>query len=157
MLWAMVILALISRPSVRRLVGPARSQHHRLAHSADGARRIVGQAAGGGRHTKLPKLSQVIADRGVEVQLHGNSIKARCPFHGNGNERTPSLSINDEKGVYHCFSCEASGNIVGFIEDFEGVSKSEALDLLAREYGLARSKPADPVAMNQAALASCPR
>jgi len=138
MLWGcMTILTLISRPSLRRLVGQSRS-----------CGTVVAQAAGGGG--KFPKLSRVLEDRGIEVQQRGNSMKAKCPFHGNGQERTPSLAINDEKGLYHCFSCEASGNVAGFVAEYEGVGYSEAMDLLCREYGLVRSRPANGAPQTQA-------
>ena len=82
------------------------------------------------------RLSEVIAESGVHVDDSGSSIKATCPFHGDGNERTPSLNIDDEQGVYHCFACGASGNVFSYLMDYENVDFKEALGMLAKRYGI---------------------
>ena len=82
------------------------------------------------------RLSEVIAESGVHVDDSGSSIKATCPFHGDGNERTPSLNIDDEQGLYHCFACGASGNVFSYLMDYENVEFKEALAMLAKRYGI---------------------
>ena len=47
---------------------------------------------------------------------------AKCPFHGNGNERTPSFAINDRDGFYHCFGCGESGDMFTFVEKMDHVT-----------------------------------
>ena len=56
-------------------------------------------------------LSTLIG-RTVKVTRAGREYKACCPFH---NEKTPSFTINDEKGFYHCFACGAHGNAIDFL------------------------------------------
>ncbi|EJF05886.1 DNA primase, catalytic core [Thiovulum sp. ES] len=56
-----------------------------------------------------------------------------CPFH---KEKNPSFYVDPDKGVYHCFGCGASGNAVTFLAEIEGISKAEALSMLAEEFGI---------------------
>lgn len=64
---------------------------------------------------------------------------AVCPFH---NDRGPSLSISDEKGLFHCFGCGKSGNVITFLMEYENIPFKEALEQLAREAGVAlRDRP----------------
>lgn len=54
------------------------------------------------------KISELVKKFGLNLTISGKSYKILCPFH---EEKTPSLILNDELGVYHCFGCGASGNI----------------------------------------------
>ena len=56
-----------------------------------------------------------------------------CPFH---EERTPSFGIDPVQKVYHCFGCQASGDLFTFVQDAEGVDFKGALELLAERYGV---------------------
>ena len=58
-------------------------------------------------------LSAVIAPS-VKLIKAGREFKACCPFH---NEKTPSFTVNDEKGFYHCFGCGAHGDAIRFLTD----------------------------------------
>ena len=58
---------------------------------------------------------------------------ACCPFH---SEKTPSFHAEDRKGRYHCFGCQASGDIFTFLVEKEGVNFPEAVERLAQEAGL---------------------
>ena len=58
---------------------------------------------------------------------------ACCPFH---SEKTPSFHAEDRKGRYHCFGCQASGDIFTFLVEKDGVSFPEAVERLAQEAGL---------------------
>lgn len=82
-------------------------------------------------------LSALIG-RSVRVQKAGREFKACCPFH---NEKTPSFTINDEKGFYHCFGCGAHGDAFAFIMRAEGGGFMEAVERLAGEAGLEIPKP----------------
>lgn len=57
----------------------------------------------------------------------GDELLTKCPFRG---EKTPSFYINMESGVYHCFGCGESGNIIDFVSKLEGISKAEAKEQL---------------------------
>ena len=61
---------------------------------------------------------------------------ARCPFHGDGKESTPSMTVNDEKGMYYCFGCGQSGDVFTFLQELEGVDFRGALMKLADRYGI---------------------
>ena len=67
---------------------------------------------------------------------------AKCPFHGNGNERTPSFAINDRDGFYHCFGCGESGDMFTFVEKMDHVTFSEAVEILAKKAGVELEKRA---------------
>ena len=61
------------------------------------------------------------------LRRQGREFTAVCPFH---DDTRPSCNINDEKGVYHCFSCGASGNAITFLTKMYNLSSKEALDKL---------------------------
>src|SRR3546814_3876055 len=63
-------------------------------------------------------LSTLIG-RTVKITRAGREYKACCPFH---NEKTPSFTINDEKGFYHCFGCGAHGDAIRWMTDTRGLS-----------------------------------
>ncbi len=69
----------------------------------------------------------------IQLKKAGNSYKAMCPFH---NEKTPSLMISPEKGIWHCFGCNEGGDIFGFTMRMEGLEFPEALRLLAKKAGV---------------------
>ena len=77
-------------------------------------------------------ISEVIGKR-VPIRRHGREFQALCPFH---KEKSPSFTVNDEKGFFHCFGCAAHGDAIGFIMNFEGVTYPEAVERLAIEAGL---------------------
>src|SRR6266576_4806879 len=56
-----------------------------------------------------------------------------CPFH---DERTASFGIDPGQKVYHCFGCQASGDVFTFVQETEGVDFKAALELLAERYGV---------------------
>ena len=58
-------------------------------------------------------LSAVISPS-VKLLRAGREWKACCPFH---NEKTPSFTVNDDKGFYHCFGCGAHGDAIRFLTD----------------------------------------
>ncbi|MFM6830876.1 MAG: DNA primase, partial [Novosphingobium sp.] len=77
-------------------------------------------------------LSGVIG-RSVRVTKAGREFKACCPFH---NEKTPSFTINDEKGFYHCFGCGAHGDVIRWMTDHQGLPFMEAVKELALQAGM---------------------
>lgn len=74
-------------------------------------------------------LSTLIG-RTVKIQKAGREYKACCPFH---NEKTPSFTINDEKGFYHCFGCGAHGDAIRWMTDQRGLGFMDAVKDLAAE------------------------
>ena len=59
---------------------------------------------------------------------------APCPFH---QEKTASFHVDDRKGFYYCFGCHAKGDAIGFVKETENVGFMEAVEILAREAGMA--------------------
>ena len=82
----------------------------------------------------------------VKVQKAGREYKACCPFH---NEKTPSFTINDEKGFYHCFGCGAHGDAIRWMTDQRGLPFMEAVKELAATAGM-DVPAADPRAAKRA-------
>src|SRR5215469_3600516 len=78
-------------------------------------------------------LAGIIA-RKVRLQRRGRENVGLCPFH---NEKTPSFTVSDDKGFFHCFGCGAHGDVIGFVMRSEGVAFPETVERLAREAGLA--------------------
>ena len=84
-------------------------------------------------------LSGVIM-RTAKLQKAGREWKACCPFH---NEKTPSFTVNDEKGFYHCFGCGAHGDVIRWMTDQRGLAFMDAVKELAAEAGMEVPAP-DP-------------
>lgn len=93
-------------------------------------------------------LSTLIG-RSVKVQKAGREYKACCPFH---NEKTPSFTINDEKGFYHCFGCGAHGDAIRWMTDQRGLPFMDAVKELADAAGMELPAP-DPGAARKAEAA----
>ncbi len=77
-------------------------------------------------------LSAVIAPS-VKLIRAGREWKACCPFH---NEKTPSFTVNDDKGFYHCFGCGAHGDAIRFLTDHRGMPFMDAVKELAGKAGM---------------------
>lgn len=77
-------------------------------------------------------LSQVVGRR-VALKRHGREHTGLCPFH---KEKSPSFTVNDDKGFYHCFGCNAHGDAIRFLTEHEGLPYPEAVERLAGEFGL---------------------
>lgn len=77
-------------------------------------------------------LSGVIG-RTTRLTKAGREFKACCPFH---NEKSPSFTVNDEKGFYHCFGCGAHGDVIRWMTDQRGLSFMDAIKELASEAGM---------------------
>jgi len=77
-----------------------------------------------------------IINRRVQLERTGGRYKAKCPFHGDGNEKTPSFVVYEETGSYHCFACKASGNAIHFLREYDGIDFMESVELLASHVGM---------------------
>ena len=90
-------------------------------------------------------LSAVISPS-VKLIRAGREWKACCPFH---NEKTPSFTVNDDKGFYHCFGCGAHGDAIRFLTDQRGMPFIDAVKELAAKAGMDVPAP-DPQAKERA-------
>jgi DNA primase len=71
--------------------------------------------------------------RKVKLVRRGRNHTGLCPFH---NEKTPSFSVNEDKGFYHCFGCGEHGSVIDFVMKTEGLSFPEAIEKLAGDAGM---------------------
>ena len=69
----------------------------------------------------------------VRLKRAGRNFVGLCPFH---DEKTPSFSVNAERGFFHCFGCGAGGTVFNFVMRTEGLSFPEAIESLARRYSV---------------------
>ena len=95
-------------------------------------------------------LSDVVGRKVSLKRRSGAEYAGLCPFH---NEKSPSFTVNDKKGFYHCFGCGEHGDAVGFVMKTEGLSFPESVEKLAREVNLPvpRATPAERERADRAA------
>jgi DNA primase len=74
-----------------------------------------------------------LVSRYVELRQAGRNWKGLCPFH---NEKTPSFNVNPDREMFHCFGCQAGGDVIGFMMAHEGLTFPEAARNLAGELGI---------------------
>lgn len=81
-------------------------------------------------------IADVVGQK-VKLTRKGREFLGLCPFH---NEKTPSFTVNEAKGFYHCFGCGAHGDIVKFEMEANNLPFMEAVEKLANKAGLAMPK-----------------
>ena len=74
-----------------------------------------------------------IIGRHTTLKRAGSEYKGCCPFHG---EKSPSFYVNPQKNIYHCFGCNASGNAISFLRDYESLTFMEAVTELSKQTGI---------------------
>jgi DNA primase len=77
-------------------------------------------------------IVDVISDH-TTLKKAGRSWKGLCPFH---NERTPSFTVDRDKGLYHCFGCGAGGDVIRFVREIDRLDFPEAVEALAGRFGV---------------------
>lgn len=88
------------------------------------------------------QLSAVIGRRVKLTAAGRGEFKGLCPFH---NERSPSFTVSDAKGFFHCYGCGAHGDVVDFVADSENVSIADAVRMLTGDtYTPTKRDPAAP-------------
>jgi len=76
---------------------------------------------------KTTDLAAVVRSYGIELKKSGADYFGKCPFH---DDPKASLSVNREKGLFHCFGCGAKGNVIQFVAKMENLSDREAAQKL---------------------------
>ncbi|MET1026542.1 MAG: DNA primase, partial [Dongiaceae bacterium] len=74
-----------------------------------------------------------VVGRKVRLIRRGFEASGLCPFH---NEKSPSFTVSEDKGFYHCFGCGAHGDVIGFVMNSEGLDFRNAVEKLSAEAGL---------------------
>src|SRR5439155_22522542 len=69
----------------------------------------------------------------VPLRKRGRELCGLCPFHP---EKTPSFKLNEQQQSWHCFRCDAGGDLLSFIEQIEKVDFRRALDLPVARAGV---------------------
>jgi DNA primase len=74
-----------------------------------------------------------VIGRHVVLKKTGNNHKGLCPFH---NEKTPSFVVSEDKQIFTCFGCGATGDVIEFTRRYNNLDFHEAIERLASEYGV---------------------
>lgn len=77
-------------------------------------------------------IIQVISAH-TQLKKVGANWSGLCPFHG---EKTPSFSVNPDKGVFYCFGCQAKGDVISFVRDMDHLDFQGAVEQLAAKFGI---------------------
>jgi DNA primase len=77
-------------------------------------------------------IVQIVQEH-VSLKRAGTSYKGLCPFH---SEKTPSFTVNPDKGFFHCFGCHARGDVFKFVMQQESLGFFEAVKLVAQKTGV---------------------
>ena len=75
-------------------------------------------------------LRAVVESYGVRLRKKGKNYVGLCPFH---EEKTPSFTVNPAAHLWHCFGCNAGGDVIGFVCKREGIGFREAMERLSRQ------------------------
>ena len=74
-------------------------------------------------------IADVIGEHVALRNAGGGNLKGLCPFH---DEKSPSLSVSPSRNLFHCFGCDAGGDVIRFVERIDHVAFTEAVEQLAR-------------------------
>jgi DNA primase len=77
-------------------------------------------------------IVELISDH-VTLKRAGRNHMGLCPFHA---EKTPSFTVNEEKGIFHCFGCGAGGSVFHFLMRYDQLTFPEAVERVAKRYGI---------------------
>lgn len=94
-------------------------------------------------------IVELIGSRGITLKRAGSSFKACCPFH---HEKTPSFHVNQTRQTYHCFGCQAHGDVFKFLMQQDGLQFMDAVRMLAEKAGVQLTTETDFAAEARNAL-----
>ena len=75
-----------------------------------------------------------VISRSVTLKKAGSRYKGLCPFH---QEKSPSFHVNPDMGVYKCFGCGKSGDLITFVRETEGLNFSETVEAIGQRFSIA--------------------
>ena len=78
-------------------------------------------------------IVSAIEDEGVSLKRKGVNYEGCCPFH---SEKTPSFKVSPAKGIFKCFGCGETGNVIGFTMKHQGMNFPEAIEYLAKKHNI---------------------
>jgi DNA primase len=85
-------------------------------------------------------LVEVVSDV-VTLRRRGRTAVGLCPFH---TEKTPSFTVSEERGFYHCFGCGEHGDVFGFVMKTQSLAFPEAVRVVAQRFGLPVPEGVEP-------------
>src|SRR5215471_1702183 len=85
-------------------------------------------------------IVEIISDH-VTLKKAGRNYMGLCPFH---TEKTPSFTVNEEKGIFHCFGCQTGGSVFQFLMQLDQLTFPEAVERVAKRYGITIEHARDP-------------
>ena len=85
-------------------------------------------------------IAEVISDH-IKLEKQGQNYIGLCPFH---DDSTPSLTVNTTKGIYKCFACGATGDVIDFLQKYLKITFPEAVKMLSDKYGIEISGESTP-------------
>ena len=78
-------------------------------------------------------IVEVVSECGVPLRPAGRDYKGLCPFH---DEKTPSFTVSVQKQIFYCFGCQTGGNVISFVQKYEGKSFRETVEWLAERLNI---------------------
>ena len=90
-------------------------------------------------------IVDVVSDYVRTLKKSGKNWLGLCPFH---NEKHPSFTVSSEIGMYRCFSCGESGDIIRFLMKIENISFVESVVILAKRVGIALEMSAEEASVS---------
>jgi DNA primase len=75
-------------------------------------------------------IVEIVSDY-VTLKKAGRNYMGLCPFHA---EKTPSFTVSDDKGIFHCFGCQTGGSVFQFLMQYDHLTFPEAVERLAKRY-----------------------
>ena len=79
------------------------------------------------------KIDEIIGEHVTLRPAGVGSLKGLCPFH---DERTPSFNVRPHLGMFHCFGCGESGDVISFVQKIDHLPFTEAVEILAAKAGI---------------------
>ena len=101
---------------------------------------------------RVRRETNIVALIGETVKLakRGRNHVGLCPFH---QEKTGSFNVNDERNLYYCFGCQASGDAIKWVRETQGLDFAEAVRFLADRAGIPIQETGSELERRQAAEA----
>jgi DNA primase len=72
----------------------------------------------------------------VRLEKKSGRWWGRCPFHGGGQEKTPSFKVDPDLKMYHCFGCSKGGSVIGFVMEMDKLTYPQAIKNIAGKMGI---------------------
>ena len=79
------------------------------------------------------RIEAIVGDHVTLKPAGIGSLKGLCPFH---DERTPSFNVRPAVGMFHCFGCGESGDVISFVQKIDHLPFAEAVEALAAKTGI---------------------